>query len=184
MELFGGCNYSCSMCPQGSEKGREPEFKKALSWSNFLKIVDEAEKHGVESISLHGGGEPTLNKYFIPAIKYIKKRGIQCTSLSNGYNLDDYLIDQIIESEIDIFKISVVGYDEQTYEKMMSKDAFKYVRENVKNLVRQTKGTNTRVQSQHLILDPEKKDYEVEQLRHRYRRRDMVDAQLEWYIRR
>ena len=44
---------------------------------------------------------------------------------------------------------------------MMSKDAFKYVRENVKNLVRQTKGTNTRVQSQHLILDPEKKDYEV-----------------------
>ena len=59
------------MCPQGSDKGREPEFKKALSWSNFLKIVDEAEKHGVESISLHGGGEPTLNKYFIPAIKYI-----------------------------------------------------------------------------------------------------------------
>ena len=55
MELFGGCNYSCSMCPQGSEKGREPEFKKALSWLNFLKIVDEAEKHGVESISLHGG---------------------------------------------------------------------------------------------------------------------------------
>ena len=26
MELFGGCNYSCSMCPQGSEKGREPEI--------------------------------------------------------------------------------------------------------------------------------------------------------------
>ena len=45
----------------------------SLSWSNFLKIVDEAEKHGVESISLHGGGEPTLNKYFIPFIKYIKK---------------------------------------------------------------------------------------------------------------
>ena len=56
MELFGGCNYSCSMCPQGSDEGREQEFKKPLSWSNFLKIMDEAEKHGVESISLHGGG--------------------------------------------------------------------------------------------------------------------------------
>ena len=108
MELFGGCNYSCVMCPQGSEKGREREFKKALSWFNFLKIVDDAVEHGVESISLHGGGEPTMNKYFIPAIKYIKKKGIQCTSLSNGYNLDDYLIDKIIESKIDIFKISVV----------------------------------------------------------------------------
>ena len=115
---------------------------------------------------------------FIPAIKYIKKRGIQCTSLSNGYNLDDYLIDQIIESKIDIFKISVVGYDEQTYEKMMSKDAFKYVRENVKNLVRQTKGTNTRVQSQHLILDPSKKDYEVEQLRKNWIDYTGIDAEI------
>ena len=133
MELFGGCNYSCSMCPQGSEKGREPEFKKALSWSNFLKIIDDAEKHGVESIILKGGCAPTVKKNFIPAIKYIKKRGIQCTSLSNGYNLDDSLIDKIIDSGIDIFKISVVGYDEQTYEKMMSKNAFKYVRDNVRN---------------------------------------------------
>ena len=81
---------------------------------------------------------------------------------SNGYNLDDNLIDEIIDSKIDIFKISVVGYDEQTYEKMMRTNAFNKVRENVKNLVRQTEGTNTRVQSQHLILDPEKKDYEVE----------------------
>ena len=46
MELFGGCNYSCSMCPQGSEKGREPEFKKALSWLNFMKIVDDAVEIG------------------------------------------------------------------------------------------------------------------------------------------
>ena len=44
-----------------------------------MKIVDDAEMHGVESISLHGGGEPTLNKYFIPAIKYIKNKNIQCT---------------------------------------------------------------------------------------------------------
>ena len=99
-------------------------------------------------------------------------------SLSNGYNLDDYLIDEIIDSKIDIFKISVVGYDEQTYEKMMSKDAFKYVRENVKNLVRQTKGTNTRVQSQHLILDPEKKDYEVEQLRKNWIDYTGIDAEI------
>ena len=88
------------------------------------------------------------------------------------------MIDQIIESKIDIFKISVVGYDEQTYEKMMSKDAFKYVRENVKNLVRQTKGSNTRVQSQHLILDPEKKDYEVEQLRKNWIDYTGIDAEI------
>ena len=31
MELFGGCNYKCVMCPQGIEQGREKEFKKSPS---------------------------------------------------------------------------------------------------------------------------------------------------------
>ena len=62
MELAGGCNYSCQMCPQSS--GREKEFKKLLKWDNFVKIVDNAIEHEVETISLHGGGEPTLNKKF------------------------------------------------------------------------------------------------------------------------
>ena len=72
MELAGGCNYSCQMCPQSS--GREKEFKKLLKWDNFVKIVDNAIEHEVETISLHGGGEPTLNKKFIECVKYIKDK--------------------------------------------------------------------------------------------------------------
>ena len=91
MELFGGCNYKCQMCPQG-KPGREREFKKSLTWDNFVKIVDDAISHGVESISVHGGGEPTLHKRFIDCIKYIKDRGAKCTSISNGYLLNLSLI--------------------------------------------------------------------------------------------
>ena len=40
MELAGGCNYSCEMCPQSS--GREKEFNKLLKWETFVKIVDNA----------------------------------------------------------------------------------------------------------------------------------------------
>ncbi len=61
---------------------------------------------------------------------------------------------------------------------MMSKNAFKYVRETVKNLVRQTKGTNTRVQSQHLILDPDKKEYEVDKLRKTRQDYTVTDAEI------
>ena len=28
MEVFGGCNLACPMCPQGIEDGREKDFKK------------------------------------------------------------------------------------------------------------------------------------------------------------
>ena len=164
MELFGGCNYKCVMCPQGIEQGREKEFKKSLTWQNFIKIVEDAILHGVEVISLHGGGEPTLHKKFIDCIKYIKDRDIKCTTLSNGYTLDDKLITQIAESGIDVFKISVIGYNEKTYKASMKKDAFNQVRENVKKLVEATNETDTKIESQHLILDSDNKKFEVESL--------------------
>ena len=63
MELFGGCNYVCQMCPQGFEDGREKEFKKSLKWENFIKIVDDAISQGVESISVHGGEELLLHHH-------------------------------------------------------------------------------------------------------------------------
>ena len=104
MELFGGCNYKCQMCQQG-EPGREREFKKSLTWDNFVKIVDDAISHGVESISVHGGGEPTLHKRFIDCIKYIKDRGAKCTSISNGYLLNDTLNQKIADSGLSLIHI-------------------------------------------------------------------------------
>ena len=67
MELFGGCNYSCSMCPQGSDKGREPEFKKALSWSNFLKIIDDAG---------HSAMEPGIRGGLVEASNAFRDKGL------------------------------------------------------------------------------------------------------------
>tara|TARA_A100001011_G_scaffold289046_1_gene300167 strand:- start:1842 stop:2798 length:957 start_codon:yes stop_codon:yes gene_type:complete len=178
MELFGGCNYKCVMCPQGTVQGREKEFKKALTWRNFCKIVDDAISHGVEVISLHGGGEPTLHKRFIDCIKYIKDRDIKCTTLSNGYTLDDRLIAQIAESGIDVFKISVIGYDAETYRASMQKDAFNQVRESVKRLVEATSKTNTRIESQHLILDSNNKAFEVKSLITNWVNYTGIDAEI------
>ena len=167
MELAGGCNYSCEMCPQSS--GREKEFNKLLKWGTFVKIVDNAIEHGVETISLHGGGEPTLNKRFMDCVRYIKDRNIHCSTISNGYKLDDKLIQEISESGLDVIRISAVGYDSKTYDKWMkvrkkdTSDRFFRVRDNVRKLVEACKGTNTEVSIQHLIIDVNKKDYEVEQ---------------------
>ena len=42
LEVFGGCNLACPMCPQGIEGGREKEFKKTLSEELFKSIIDQA----------------------------------------------------------------------------------------------------------------------------------------------
>ena len=44
----------------------------------------------------------------------------------------------------------------------MKKDAFNQVRENVKKLVEATNETDTKIESQHLILDSDNKKFEVE----------------------
>jgi molybdenum cofactor biosynthesis enzyme MoaA len=65
MEVFGGCNLACPMCPQGIEGGREKDFKKSLGDDLFKKIVDEAIPMGLKYVNLSGSGEPLLN-HFLP----------------------------------------------------------------------------------------------------------------------
>tara|TARA_B100000745_G_C20142471_1_gene391738 strand:- start:567 stop:1535 length:969 start_codon:yes stop_codon:yes gene_type:complete len=168
MELAGGCNYACQMCPQSF--GREKEFKQILKWDNFVKIVDDAIEHEVESISIHGGGEPTLSKHFIKTIKYIKSKNVKCFAFSNGYILDDNMIQEIADSGLDMFRISCIGYDSESYNKWMptkvkkdKSDRFLKVRDNVSKLVDICKDTNTEIHANHLIIDINQKDYEVEQ---------------------
>ena len=62
MEVFGGCNLACPMCPQGMENGREKDFKKSLTEDLFKKIVNEAIPLGLKYVNLSGSGEPLLNK--------------------------------------------------------------------------------------------------------------------------
>ena len=164
LELAGGCNYSCQMCPQSSDMGgREKDFKKLLKFPVFKKIVDDAVGAGVEVVTLHGGGEPTLNKRFIDCIKYVKDKGLICKTFANGKRVTKELADQIAESEIDLVRFSVIGYNNETYKTWMRDDSFELVRENAKYLVKVCDGTNTEVHSNHLVIDSNNVEYEVSQ---------------------
>ena len=76
LELNGGCNYKCIMCPQAT--GREKDFLKKLPFDVFKKILDDAMQYGLETVSLHGSGEPTLSPDMAKYVKYIKEKGLKC----------------------------------------------------------------------------------------------------------
>ena len=40
MEVFGGCNYTCQMCPQ-SNPGRGKNFTRKMRLEDFERIIDE-----------------------------------------------------------------------------------------------------------------------------------------------
>ncbi len=180
IELHGGCNYECSMCPQ-SNNGREKNFKKLLPKELFFSIVDQCMELGLESISLHGSGEPTLCKYLPEAVKYCKDKGLKVVTFTNGSLLTEKLSKQLIDAGLDILRMSVIGYDNETYEKWMSKPNFELIRENAKRFTELAKETKTELHSYHLILNEEDKEMEVKYYKENYV--DYVGAKSEvWMI--
>ena len=59
LEIYGGCNYSCTMCPQST--GRHRDFLKKLPIDVFAKVIEDGKRHGCTTVSLHGSGEATLH---------------------------------------------------------------------------------------------------------------------------
>ena len=153
LELNGGCNFKCEMCPQVD--GREKDFLKKLPSDLLEKILDDAINHGVEAVSLHGSGEPTLNATMPEAVVAVKKRGLKCVSFTNGYRLDEDMSRRLIEAGIDILRISAIGCDRDSYLRWMSVDAFERVRNNVKRFIELNLeiGGNSAIHLYHLITD-------------------------------
>lgn len=168
MELFGGCNFTCDMCPQST--GREKSFLRNLPIDLFKKSLDDAIQYGLEAVSLHGSGEPTLNKNMPEMVKIVKDRGLRCISFSNGYRLDEGLSRELIAAGLDLMRVSCVGYDRPSFKKWMGVDGFEQVRENVKTFVRliDEMDGDTEMFLYHLITDIEQKDHEIEQYRRQW----------------
>jgi len=159
MELNGGCNYKCKMCPQSVS--REKEFLKKLPLDVFEKVIDDAMQYGLKTVTLHGSGEPTLNKDMPDFVRAVKKRGLTCISFTNGLKLTEKLSKELIDAGIDILRLSCIGYDKETYEEWMERGDYDLVRENAKRFVELAKGKNTEMHINHLIIDKDNIDYEI-----------------------
>ena len=164
MEVFGGCNLACPMCPQGIEDGREKDFKKSLGGDLFKKIVDEAIPMGLEYVNLSGSGEPLLNKKIESFISYLSEKKLTSMIYTNGQLLNKDRFISLCESGISIIKVSCMGWDKESYKHWMSKDSFDMVRENLKECqeILKKKKYNTILQTNHLIQDYKEKDLQLE----------------------
>ena len=151
IELVGGCNYRCRMCPH-TDPGRETDFIKALPWSVFQSVIDQCLELGLKSVRLHGSGEPTLCRYLPEAVSYCKQHGLRTLITTNGARLDRDLCDQLISAGLDHLTVSATGYDQPTYLQWMGTDNYDLVRDNVKYYSEKT-GPD-KCNTYHLIIDP------------------------------
>ena len=132
MEVFGGCNYTCQMCPQ-SNPGRGKNFTRKMPLKEFERILDMIiPKYGTPIINLEGSGEPTMAKDLYDYVHAVKKRGLKCYMYCNGANLRGEFMKIVIDAGIDFIRFSIIGYNKDVYKKWMNIDNFNLIIQNIK----------------------------------------------------
>ena len=168
IEVNGGCNYSCSMCPQDTRTGgRHKDFLKKMSLQEFEDNVADCAQHGLRVVNLDGSGEATLNRNLPKYIEIVKKYNAKAFIFSNGYRMEGQFMMDCVDAGLDFYRFSWIGYDWKQYDKWMYNriggtfmstwDKVKSMREYVID-----SKSDCVVATYHLITDNDNIDHELE----------------------
>lgn len=179
IEINGGCNYTCQMCPQ-TDPGRHQGFLKKMSLEAFEDAVKQSTALGAKVINLEGSGEPTLERKLPQFIDIVKKYNAKAFIFSNGYRFKGDYMKACIDAGLDRIRFSVIGYDRETYKKWMNIDGFNLIVNNAKEALEYVRESNSKciISSYHLITDNSKQDWEVEQYRKNFIDEVGLDAEI------
>lgn len=164
IEVFGGCNYTCQMCPQ-SLPGREKSFLRKMPLTQFTDILDQVKEYGKPTINLEGSGEPTMVTDLPDYIQACTDRGLKSYMYCNGARFRDQYMRDCIDAGLSLIRFSVIGYNRETYAKWMNVDNFDLIKDNARQAksYKEMSQAKTSIDSYHLILDPKQIEYEIDQ---------------------
>lgn len=120
------CNIRCKYCYHGSAKKQEDIRNKTyvptlLSDERFERIVSQLEEFGepIKQITLIGPGEPLVSQNLPYMIRTLKKRVAQSVKISsNALLLTHEWSEKLIESGLDVLKVSMQGMNASVYKNM------------------------------------------------------------------
>jgi MoaA/NifB/PqqE/SkfB family radical SAM enzyme len=111
LDLTSACNFSCPFCVDS----KLIHVRKSLTLDEVKNTVDTLHSHGLLSVILIGGGEPTLHKDFGEIVRYLKNKRLQIGIVTNGSRLEK--IEAVTEplEEKDWIRISIDAAREGTF---------------------------------------------------------------------
>jgi len=168
IEIVGGCNYSCTMCPQDLRVGgRDKGFRRMMKLDEFEGYVADCAKHGVRVINLDGSGEATMQKKLPEFIKIVKKYGAKCFIFSNGFKMEGQYMKDCVDAGLDFYRFSFIGSNQEDYTKWMYNaigGTYAGIRKNIEEMVAYVNETKAEcvISTYHLITDNDKIEEELE----------------------
>ncbi len=114
LDLTSACNFSCPFCVDS----KLINAGKNLALEEVKKTINTLHSHGLLSVILIGGGEPTLHKDFGEIVRYIKSKRLQIGIVTNGSRLEK--IEAVVEDlkEKDWIRISIDAAGEGVFKEL------------------------------------------------------------------
>lgn len=134
MEFFlsNTCNHACAGCHSRYMHKDDECF---LDFDVMKEVVTDISEMGVEGVEISGGGEPLLYPNIVPAIAFIRSKGMKVGMFTNGTMLSGEIADFMVQNLL-FLRIAFDAGKRATYRKIHGRDEFELLLENIENLVR------------------------------------------------
>lgn len=117
-EITMACNMRCRHCGSGCTDRRPDE----LTTDEALRLCDDLAEIGVKFVGL-SGGEPLLRPDWPLIARRLTGHGMVVSMVSNGWLIDERVINKAFSSGLDTIGISLDGLKE-THDAIRRKGAF------------------------------------------------------------
>ncbi len=131
LHLSNTCNHACVGCHSRQQHKSEHQF---LDYEKAKEIISDMAELGVEGVEISGGGEPLMYPQIIPAVAYMRSKGLRVGIFSNGTLLDRELAEFLVQNLL-FLRIAFDAGTPATYKKIHGKDMFEILHENLKTVV-------------------------------------------------
>ena len=111
-EITLSCNINCLHCGSNANINKRP---KELTTGEALDLIEQLADLGCERVVL-SGGEPFMRKDWPALAQRITHFGITCNAISNGFIVNDDVIDLLKESGISYLGFSLDGANAETHD--------------------------------------------------------------------
>lgn len=119
--LTNYCNNKCPYCTYG--RWKLDAGSSYMQYEDFIKYAEKMLKIGVEGFILTGGGEPTVNPDFEKITGWLEEKGLHY-GVNTNFNVGKYI-------KPDYLKVSLDGWDEESYEEKRGVRVYEKVRDNI-----------------------------------------------------
>lgn len=110
LELTRRCNLACRHCYATPEKGR-----RELSFDEIGRVLDELRELGALFLTLCGG-DPTVNRGFLPIVRRASAARFAVQFFSNGLLIDEETADELAKLSVFHAGISLYGATPETHD--------------------------------------------------------------------